>query len=71
MAQSIARPAYLRLLRRASGVSGEALREAMGRKWRPTMFQLRPIAERLGYDVVSAVSAKDGLLRYRFINPSV
>jgi len=63
-----AKAKFVKLLTRKGGADGDELRDAMNRAWRPTMYQLRPIAEKLGFCVM-IVAPRDGsdLTRYRFV----
>lgn len=58
-------PAYVKLLRSTKGATSEELRVAMNRVYGPTMYQLKPIAKRLGFKAVAAKIEGD-LTRYRF-----
>lgn len=59
-------PAFLALLRTKTGATSKELQAAMNRKWAPSMFQLRPIAERLGFEVVKD-EYENANAHYRFI----
>jgi hypothetical protein len=61
----------IRALRRKSGATGAELAELLGRIWKPTHYQLAPIAERHGYTLaVMPRDAKHDSTRYAFVTPA-
>jgi hypothetical protein len=68
MANTNTAPAYVALLRSKNGATSKALQEAMNRKYAPTIYQLRPIADRMGFELLTSEGSdfEDGLKRYYF-----
>lgn len=59
-------PKHIRMLLSETGATSRELGDAMGRVWGPTMYQLRPIAKREGYNV-RPIKVAGELTRYRFV----
>jgi len=57
---------FVKLLLRPAGATGEELRVAMNRVWKPTIYQLGPIAKRLDMVLWHQDGGSDEPMRYFF-----